>query len=85
MELFQEIGTKRGLCLGGVCDRQHYLVANDLPYNMKSRIYSFDPASQRFELLQEIDTSNAADWESYAIGYTTYLAVVNQFNVKSCI
>ncbi len=57
---------------------------------MKSRIYFFNPASQRFELLQEIDTSSAADWESYAIGNTTNLAVANQFNgqthnIKSCI
>ena len=81
-ELMQEVPTS------GACDWEaftmdgvNYLaVANQLNttnYNVDSRIYRYSLASDQFEVLQEIATSGAVNWEAFAIDGTTYLAVAN--------
>ncbi len=53
---------------------------NDASYNTESPIYRFNQASDLFELLQVFDTNGAQDWEAFAIGDTTYVAVANHRN-----
>jgi hypothetical protein len=53
---------------------------NGETWNIKSRIYIFNPATRRFDLFQEIDTVGAADLEGFVIGNTTYLAIAHTYN-----
>jgi hypothetical protein len=86
--LFQEIDT-----LGAqdweaftVGSTTYLAVANfnsGVSYNVKSRIYTPNPSTKKFELFQEIDTSGAVDWEAFVVGSTTYLAVANSYNGSS--
>ena len=60
-------------------------------YNIKSRIYRYSAASGKFEVVQEVDTSGARDWEAFTMNGTAYLAVANyqnggsSYNIKSRI
>lgn len=65
---------------------------NGRTYNVTSRIYRYSAVSELFEVMQEVDTSGALDWEAFTINGETFLAVANSrdgdgntFNVKSCI
>jgi 6-phosphogluconolactonase (cycloisomerase 2 family) len=76
--------TAAALCLPAPNNR------DDSTYNVKSRIYRLSTASGRFELVQEVDTSGAVDWEAFTLNGTAYLAVANRYdgssyNVKSRI
>lgn len=94
-ELVQEISTSgasdwEAFTLDGAT---YLAVANQYDgstYNLKSRIYRHSAKSGKFELVQEIDTSSAMDWESFTLDGATYLAVANlraasTYNVKSRI
>ena len=87
-ELAQEIATSGGrrlktFVMDGVT---HLAVANyidDSGYNIMSTIYRHSNVSGRFELMQEVATSGAHDWESFLIKGTTFLAVANYCNGSS--
>ena len=59
---------------------------NGNTYNIPSDIYRFDetqPPGSQFVLVQQISTIGAQDWEFFAIGDTSYLAVANSFDGNS--
>ena len=82
-EVFQEIATSGALDweafdLHGVTHlavANHFNGSND---DITSRIYRYSNTTSRFELLQEVATSGAADWEAFVIEGATYLVVANQ-------
>ena len=45
-----------------------------------SRIYRHSEATGQFEMVQEVATTGAADWEDFTLGGATYLAVANWFD-----
>ena len=54
---------------------------NGNSYNVMSQIYRHSTVSgQLFELVQEVQTSGAIDWEAFPLTGVTYLAVANSFN-----
>ena len=63
---------------------------NSSSFNVMSRIYRHSNSTSQFELVQELATTGARDWESFVIGEATFLAVANQrngneHNIMSCI
>ncbi|KAM9694010.1 thrombospondin-type laminin G domain and EAR repeat-containing protein [Trichechus inunguis] len=68
-------------------DGEHFLaVANHREgdnHNIDSVIYKWNPRTQLFEANQTIATSGAYDWEFFAVGPYSFLAVANTFNGTS--
>ncbi|XP_023382940.1 thrombospondin-type laminin G domain and EAR repeat-containing protein-like [Pteropus vampyrus] len=52
-------------------------------HNIDSVIYKWNPRTRLFEPNQTIATSGAYDWEFFAVGPYSFLAVANAFNGTS--
>lgn len=96
-ELVQEIDTSGALDweafeLGGVACLAVANYYDGSTHNIKSRVYHYSAVSNRFELMQEVATSGASDWDAFLLDGVTYLAVANSrgdgdnaYNIKSRI
>ena len=91
LEVVQEVDTSIAIDWEAfMLDGATYLaVANRYDgstWNLKSRIYRHSSVSGLFEVVQEVDTSGAFDWEAFTLDGATYLVVVKDaWNLKSRI
>ena len=66
-------------------DSAHYLIVanhhNGQTYNINSTLYRFNMATERLEVLQQVATIGAVDWEHFSTSDSAhYLIVANQRN-----
>lgn len=87
-EVMQELDTSGafGVKAFTLDNAAHLAVANfydGSTFNLKLRLYRHSLMSGRFELVQDVGTSGAADWETFVLNGTTHLVVANFWNGKT--